>query len=326
MSDRFERFKMLAYLQLLRIPTVFTAMADIVLGFVLTHHYLYGPLAGPGAEQQVGWNRPLAFLGLLLTSCCLYLAGMVFNDVFDREQDAAERPGRPIPSGRVSLKSAIILGMILMAVGLTSAAFVSGVSFQVSLLLVVAILGYDSVLKRTPLGPLAMGSCRCLNVLLGGSLQSAWVPNMFSMPLLGAAIGLGLYITGVTVFARTEARVSSRWQLGLAQAIMNVGFAILVLLMLSSPNQSPLGVSLAMLGVVAFTINRRAFEALRNPSPATVQGSIKVMLLSLVFLDATLVYWFLNTQALAPYGVAHAIATSALVIPATLLSLTIPMT
>lgn len=317
---------MLAYLQLLRIPTVFTAMADIVLGFVLTHHYLYGPLASSETDSLIGWNHPLAFLGLLLTSCSLYLAGMVFNDVFDRKQDAAERPGRPIPSGRVSVRSATILGIILMSVGLIASAFVSGVSFQVALLLVAAILGYDSVLKRTPLGPLAMGSCRCLNVLLGGSLQSAWVPHMVSLPLLAAAVGLGLYITGVTVFARTEAVVSSRWQLGLAQAIMNAGFAVLVWLMLTMPNQSPLGVSLGMLGIVAFTVNRRGFEALRNPSPATVQGSIKVMLLSLVFLDSTLIYWFLNTQGGASYGMAHAVATSALVIPAILLSLTIPMT
>lgn len=263
---------MLAYLQLLRIPTVFTAMADIVLGFVLTHQYLYGPLAAAETDSQIGWNHPMAFLGLLLASCSLYLAGMVFNDVFDRDQDAMERPGRPIPSGRVSVRSATILGVILMSVGVTSAAFVSGVSFQVSLLLVAAILGYDSVLKRTPLGPLAMGSCRCLNVLLGGSLQTAWMPNMIGLPLVGAAVGLGLYITGVTVFARTEARVSSRWQLGLAQAIMNAGFAILVWMMITMPNRSPLGVSLAMLAVVALTVNRRTFRSLAKPIARNCAG------------------------------------------------------
>jgi 4-hydroxybenzoate polyprenyltransferase len=320
---------MLAYLQLLRIPTVFTAMADIGLGFVLTHQFVYGPLAVSGTEiveRQAGWNQPAAFIGLLIASCCLYLAGMVFNDVFDLEQDTAERPGRPIPSGRVSVKSATILGTTLMVVGVASAAMVSLVSFEVSLILAAAILGYDRIFKRTPLGPLAMGSCRMLNVMLGGSLQTDWVPNMIRLPLLGAAIGLGLYITGVTLFARTEARVSSRWQLGLAQMIINSGFATLVWLMLSMPNQSPLGVSLAMLGVVGFTVNRRVIEALKNPSPATVQGSIKVMLLSLVIIDATLIYWFLNTPEGASYGAAHAVATSALVIPAMLLSRAIPMT
>jgi 4-hydroxybenzoate polyprenyltransferase len=320
---------MLAYLQLLRIPTVFTAMADIVLGFVLTHQFLYGPISDSVADSmglQYGWNEPVRFLGLLIASCSLYLSGMVFNDVFDRQQDAAERPSRPIPSGRVSVRSATLLALILMIAGVASAALVSRVSLYVAMALVAAILGYDSVLKRTPLGPVAMGSCRFLNALLGGSLQSAVSPGLISPPLLPAAIGLGLYIVGVTVFARTEARISSRWQLGLAQLIMNAGFATLVWLMVAMPNHSPIAVPLAMLGVVAFTINRRGIEALRNPSPMTVQGSIKVMLLSLVIMDSTMIYWHMNTPALASVGAAHAIVTSALVIPAMLLSRAIPMT
>lgn len=320
---------MLAYLQLLRLPTVFTAMADIVMGYVLTHQFIYGPLntdANSDLVAEVGWNHPTAFFGLLLASSCLYLSGMVFNDVFDQKQDAEERPGRPIPSGRVPARSAVILGSILMLTGVISAGFVSQISLQVAGLLSIAILGYDSILKRTPLGPLAMGSCRFLNVMLGGSFQSNWSPAMLSLPLLPAAIGVGIYIVGVTVFARTEAKVSSRAQLALAQAIINAGFAVLVWLMVSMPNRSPVVVALAMLAVVAFTINRRAAEALKNPTPATVQGSIKVMLLSLIIIDSTLVYWYLNIPIGASYGAAHALATAALVIPAMLLSRAIPMT
>lgn len=320
---------MLAYLQLLRLPTVFTAMADIVMGYVLTHQFIYGPLttaADNSLETEIGWNHPSAFFGLLLASSCLYLSGMVFNDVFDQKQDAAERPGRPIPSGRVSPGAATILGTLLIIAGLTAAASVGSISLQVAVLLVIAILGYDSILKRTPLGPLAMGSCRFLNVLLGGSFQSHWTPEMTGLPLLPAAIGVGIYIVGVTVFARTEAKVSSRAQLALAQAIINAGFAVLVWLMVSMPNRSPVVVALAMLAVVAFTINRRAAEALQNPTPATVQGSIKVMLLSLIIIDSTLVYWYLNIPIGASYGAAHALATAALVIPAMLLSRVIPMT
>ena len=40
--------------------------------------------------------------GLVASSSCLYLAGMALNDYADRDVDAVERPGRPIPSGRVS--------------------------------------------------------------------------------------------------------------------------------------------------------------------------------------------------------------------------------
>ncbi len=68
---------MRAYLELVRVPNVFTAMADILLGFLFTHRGLepFGP-----------------FVLLLAASSMLYLSGMVLNDYFDREQDARERP------------------------------------------------------------------------------------------------------------------------------------------------------------------------------------------------------------------------------------------
>ena len=312
---------MLAYLQLIRLPTVFTAMADIVLGYVLTHRFIVGPQ---------GWDDPAKFFGLLVSSCCLYLAGMVFNDVFDRKQDAEERPSRPIPSGRVSLVSAVVLGTVLMIAGVAAAATVTRVSLQVAGLLVVAILAYDSVLKRTPLGPFAMGVCRGLNVLLGASDQLFWTPpGLLVRPQTAAAIGLGIYIVGVTLFARTEAKTSSRRQLILAQFALNSGIVVLAWLICAWPVWvwPPLGkgpIVLAMLGVVAFTLNRRAIAAIIDPSPQTVQPTIKLMLLSYVMLDATLVFWKMSEQG--QLGAAHAWATAALIVPALLLSRLIPMT
>jgi hypothetical protein len=50
------------------------------------------------------------------------------------------------------------------------------------------------------------------------------------------------------------------------------------------------------------------------------------LLLSLVMIDATLVYWHLNSIDASGYGTAQALATSALVIPAMLLGRAIPMT
>ncbi|MBC8115990.1 MAG: UbiA family prenyltransferase [Candidatus Saccharimonas sp.] len=306
---------MLAYLQLIRLPTVFTAMADIVLGYVLTHRFIVGPQ---------GWDDPAKFFGLLVSSCCLYLAGMVFNDVFDRKQDAAERPSRPIPSGRVSLVSAVVLGTVLMIVGVAAAATVTRVSLQVAGLLVVAILAYDAVLKRTPLAPLAMGLCRALNVMLGASDHEFWKPFFLGPPQTYAAAFLGLYIVGVTLFARTEARTSSRWILGLALLILDAAFGGLAWLTSSWPTGANVSVVLALFGVIAFTLNRRAIAAIIEPSPEKVQLTIKVMLLSYVMLDATLVFWKMAESG--QLGSAHALATAALVIPAILLSRLIPMT
>lgn len=312
---------MIAYLQLVRLPTVFTAMADILLGFTLTHPYLYGP---------EGWMQPEKFFALLAASCCLYMSGMVFNDVFDRAQDAAERPSRPIPSGRVSLKSAIGLGSGLMLLGVASAATVSLTTLGVAVAIVLAVLAYDGVLKQTPAAPLAMGSCRFLNVLLGASHlpEGGGFRALFAAPQLLAALGLGLYIVGVTLFARTEAKTSRRSQLVFAQLLFNAGIAILAGLVLTWPDRvwpprDSTQMSLIMLGVIAFTLNRRALAAVFNPEPLQVQVTIKLLLLSYVMLCATLVYWTMPPES---YGMWHALATAALIAPATILSRFIPMT
>jgi hypothetical protein len=299
---------MLAYLQLLRLPTVFTAMADILLGFILTH-------------RQISAENGPKFAGLLFASSCLYLAGMVFNDVFDVKQDAQERPNRPIPSGRVSLRNAAILGALLMAGGVAAAATVAPWSLFIAGCLVPAILGYDALLKPTPLGPLGMGLCRFLNVMLGAS-DYGWQARVFfwGNPQLLCAIGLGTYIVGVTWFARTEARQSSRLQLTAALLVCLGGIGLLAWLVHGRPSelQDPTVVFL-LLGMIAANVALRALAAIADPAPGRVQAMIRLMLLSYVMLCATLVYWHTGDSTLA-------LITACLVIPATVLGRTIPMT
>src|SRR4051812_2066946 len=151
-----------AYAQLVRLPNVFTAMADITLAALAT------------AALPERWP---AFLLLLLASSCLYCGGMVWNDYFDIEQDRRERPFRPLPSNRVTLRAAAGLGTALLLVGVGCAALAGALSepYRVAPLLIaaglaLAILAYDGWLKRTVAGPVAMGTCRFLNVLLGLSV------------------------------------------------------------------------------------------------------------------------------------------------------------
>ncbi len=190
-----------AYAQLVRLPNLPSALADICLGVLAAR-----------ALPEHG----LSFGLLLLASGCLYSAGMVWNDYFDREQDRRERPFRPLPSGRVSLQQAARLGSVLLAAGLLSAYLAGGPSLGVAVCLAAAILLYDSWLKRTWAGPVAMGACRFLNVLLGVSACGSLLwPRSAHLALI-----VGLYIVGVTWFARTEARVSNQNALRGAAAVM----------------------------------------------------------------------------------------------------------
>src|SRR5262245_10748765 len=134
-----------AYAQLVRLPNVFTAVADVILGA------LAGTEFAGGALPQ--WWQ--AILGLLLAaSGLLYSGGMIWNDFFDIEQDKRERPFRPIPSGRVQRKTVGWLGAALLAGGLACAAWAG--SAWLAGMLVAAILLYDGWLKRTWAGPLGM--------------------------------------------------------------------------------------------------------------------------------------------------------------------------
>jgi 4-hydroxybenzoate polyprenyltransferase len=285
-----------AYLQLMRFPAVFTALADIFLGFSLTHESL----------------SPVRDLTALLgASSGLYLAGMVFNDLFDRELDARERPGRPIPSGRISTRAAALLAIGLILLGPVCAAFVSLEAVEISLLLVALILAYDGYLKQTPAGPVAMGGCRFLNVMLGASAAAG---GTWANPQLFVALAMSVYVAGVTWFARQEAQLSPRGQLAAAAATCHAGIAGLAAIVVTMPESPAVNRWLALVafGVVTIWIEIRIVSAIREPTPRNVQSGVKRMLLAIVLLDATMIYFKTGDPILA-------LGVAALVVPAAIL-------
>jgi 4-hydroxybenzoate polyprenyltransferase len=281
-----------AYLQLVRLPAVFTAMADIVLGFVLAHQTL-----SPASE----------FIALLGASTALYLAGMVFNDFFDRALDAEERPNRPIPSGRISPRSAFALGTVLTAIGLVCALAAGGRAIAIAGALTALILAYDGFLKKTVAGPVAMGGCRMLNVLLGASGAELLV---WTSPQIGVAAAMGIYVAGLTWFARKEAVHSSRTHLVAATLVIFCGIAGLFMLLFSGwpPAEVDRRAAYALAIVIGF-IEFRLVPALNNPTPDNVQAAVKRLLLAIVLFDATMIYWATGSPTLA-------CGTALLVVPA----------
>ena len=154
-----------AYLQLCRPANLPTAAADILAGMSIS-----GLFAGLGVFELPIVDLPPFFM-LIMASVFLYAGGVVLNDVFDVEIDKIERPERPIPSGVVPLKMAGLFGSILLLVGICLAFLVNRDCGLISILLALAILSYDKFAKHHAfLGPLNMGVCRGLNLLMGISL------------------------------------------------------------------------------------------------------------------------------------------------------------
>ncbi|WP_043440994.1 SCO3242 family prenyltransferase [Arthrobacter sp. L77] len=179
------------YLELVRAPAVLTVLGDSLVGH-----------AAAGSRTA---RRRRSVLLLPAASACLYAAGMALNDFADRDLDAEERPERPIPSGRVSARRAFGLGASLSAVGLALAAAAGGRrALGIALPLTLCIWTYDLVAKPHPVaGPLLMGGCRGLDVLLGAGTDGA-------ARAAGPALAMAAHTVGVTALSRGEVHGTSR--------------------------------------------------------------------------------------------------------------------
>jgi 4-hydroxybenzoate polyprenyltransferase len=138
-----------------------------------------------------------------------------------------------------------------------------------------------------------MGLCRFLNVLLGMSASPvAWTTWNYVI-----AGGIGLYIVGVTWFARTEAQKSNRLPLVAATIIGAAGIALLAVFPRFATEERWLALIhhdprrwymlWALLGVL---IGWRCLWAIVDPQPFLVQRAVRQCIFSLVMLDAVVTY------------------------------------
>ncbi|MFJ8885099.1 SCO3242 family prenyltransferase [Streptomyces sp. NPDC102402] len=149
------RVRLRAWAELLRVSALFTVPGDALAGAAAA-----GRRPGRGTALAAG------------ASLCLYEAGMALNDWADREEDAVDRPHRPIPSGRVTPGAALAAAGTLTVAGLALAARAGRPALAVASGLAATVWAYDLHLKHTKLGPAAMASARALDLLLGAAATS----------------------------------------------------------------------------------------------------------------------------------------------------------
>ncbi len=179
-----DRARVRAWAELLRLPALFTVPGDA--------------LAGAAALTRRPDHRTLLAVG---SSCCLYEAGMLLNDWADRAEDAADRPHRPLPSGRVSPTAAFAAACGLTVAGLALAARAGRPALLVAAPLAATVWSYDLALKHTPAGPFAMAAARGLDVLLGAAATGGRARSA-----LPSAVLLATHTLAVTTLSRQETR------------------------------------------------------------------------------------------------------------------------
>jgi 4-hydroxybenzoate polyprenyltransferase len=281
---------LVAYLQLVRLPNVLTAAADSLAGWLLVGGSLSDPRSWP----------------LLATSSMvLYASGTALNDVFDFAIDRRERPGRPLPSGRVSRAAAAWIGGLGLVIGpAVAAASGSLASGFVATVLALVILAYDAGIKHTWLGPVLMGGCRGLNLLLGMS----HVPGLAGPIGWYAAVGYGLYVAGITVVSRSETEGGRHGGLLIGLAIQILAILGLTAVALS-PGRFPHAdierpvialEGLLVFALVTLAVSAAASRAIRHPTPVHIQKWVKTGILSLVWLHVGLIAAVRGPEAAVP--------------------------
>ena len=286
---------MFGWLRLIRVPNLATAIADPLAGFLIV-----------GGYYKLE-NLPLGGWLAITASLCSYAGGIVQNDVVDLQIDQKERPQRPLPSERVSFKLARFVSVILLLFGLVLACVASMLVQDrtpavIGVTLTAAICCYNCFAKGTCLGPLLMGVCRALNWSLG--MVAAGSPSLL---LWLIPCGMGIYVMGVTVFARDEVGIGKRNQLIVGTFVIFLGLVVAgstpLLSMQSSGSIIPQwfieGRPIAWLAlwcVLGVSILVRCFQAIVDPVPQRMQAAVGNAIMSIITLDAVIVLAFCGEQ------------------------------
>ncbi len=180
-----------AYGRLLRLSLAPSAIADMSAGIVI----------GTGGAWLTG-SAPWL---LIAASIGVYHGALALNDWADHEGDARTRPDRPIPSGAVSARSAVLLGLLLVTAGALAAWSVhtnAGVAMTIVACLAV---GYDLAGRGPWLGPTLLGLCRFGNFSVG-LMAPLWLAGKSAeLPFfLTPAILYGGYVFSISRLGRLE--------------------------------------------------------------------------------------------------------------------------
>lgn len=190
-----------AYLDLCRVSNLPTVWTNVLAAMLLA----------------TGAFHANEYLLLAFALSCFYLAGMSLNDLCDLEHDRVHRPGRPLPSGRVSTPGARLFTLVLFALGFLALALAPEMTGLVAgLALLAAIVAYDLRHKGNPLSVLIMAACRGLVFIVVGLALSGQLPPL----LLAAAAVQFAWVVLVSLAARHENRRAAPYPFPLVPALI----------------------------------------------------------------------------------------------------------
>lgn len=163
------------------------------------------------------------FYLLPLAGILLYLSGNFLNDWMDRKWDALHRPERALPRRlfRPGLFAAIAAGLAML--GLAAAFTTSPSSGWVAAGIVISILIYTFLHKRTAWAVIPMGLCRALLPVMGSIAAFPYIDAIWP-----ASCALLCYIMGLSLSARYESLAAPPIRVAILSRALLLGTAVLV--------------------------------------------------------------------------------------------------
>jgi len=113
--------------------------------------------------------------------------GNTINDAVDYRSDAVNKPDRPIPSGKLSVKRAYTGAVIQLIMGLVGALAAGMHCFRIALLAALMLAGYAFVVKRVPLvANIWIAYVSALSFVYAMAVVDSWEWAQISLATAGA--------------------------------------------------------------------------------------------------------------------------------------------
>ena len=259
--------KIVGYFRLMRPANIVTAVADILAGIAISGFFFLD-----NADFS-------SVFFLIFCTIGLYGGGVVMNDVFDAELDATERPERPIPSGLIRRTEAATLGVSLLLFGVIMGFLVTLLSGSLALATAIAALVYDKYAKHHSFfGPLNMGICRGLNLLLGISIVPFMTERLWFLVIVPV-----VYIAAITMISQGEVHGGRKSTLYVA--------AILYLFAMGSILNTAFTrghgiITFLFVGLWAVMVFLPLRKAIQNPEGRMLGRAVKAGVLALILMNA----------------------------------------
>ena len=288
--------RIMPWLQLLRLPNLFTAPGDSLAGYFLASAFI-------GNKTVSLWTIVL----LAVTSVFIYAFGVVMNDLVDNQEDCIHRPERPLPSGRINRQQATWLCVQLWIIasiccpGSSISIFLLHIdsnSLFVFVVLFITIALYNMWLKHYRLaGSIAMGLCRGLNFLLGVTATGCGVSLGKIWPVFVPFAAITAYIAAVTWLADKE---NEEQNVGFVVQIPAIATAMAWFgTVLPLPEKTvALAIPAVVLVQTVFLLEQTAGKLYHNTvEPNDMQRAIGALLRPLVFWQVTWILFSTTTAA-----------------------------